>query len=84
MVGVRPHVDVALEAAPDDWRTAIARTLADALDDSPNAAMAAELRRVMGVIHDSAPAMGVGPEGSTVDDLAQKRAARRAKAAGSQ
>lgn len=77
-------VDAALAGVPDDYRTALARTLADALDDSPNAAMAAELRRVMGVIHESAPAMGTGPEGSTVDDLAQKRAARRAEAAGSQ
>lgn len=78
-VAVRPQVDRALAGVPDDWRTALARTLADALDTTPNAAMSSELRRVMDDIGGTS-----AKRGDPVDDLAARRAARRSAAGGTQ
>jgi hypothetical protein len=71
-------VDRALDGVAEDWRTALARSLADALDSEPQASMARELRALMGVIGSDAPAK----EGSTVDDLAARRAERLAGTGG--
>lgn len=79
-VAVRPQIDAALAGVADDWRTALARTLADALDTSPNAAMSAELRRVMTVIDGASDRKG----GDPVDALAARRAERLAAAGGTQ
>lgn len=75
-LSVRTEVDRALDGVPEDWRTELARTLAEALDHEPNASMARELRAVMGAIEAQNPAK----EGSSVDDLAARRAQRRAAA----
>lgn len=69
---VRTAVEAALSACEPSWRVEVARTLADALDEAPNASMARELRAVM---HDIAEA--TEPEESSVaDDLRARRAAR--------
>lgn len=60
------------------WSAQVARALAEALDDEPNASMARELRSVMAVLMDGA--QGVGVDG--VDEIAAARRARRAKVQG--
>lgn len=75
-MSVRSHIDAALKDRPDDWRSALARTLADALDDEPNASMARELRALMNnILDDMQPA-----ETSKADELRARRAARIAGA----
>lgn len=78
-MSVRAQIDRALVGVPEDWRTELARTLADALEEEPQASMARELRALMGSIESGRPA----EEGSKVDDLAARRAERRATAGGS-
>lgn len=77
---VRREVDRALAGRPVDWRTELARTLAASLDVEPQASMARELRALMGAMDANEPAKEVGD----VDDLAARRAARRAAAGGPQ
>lgn len=62
--------------AADDWRSATALTLAEALDDEPSASMSRELRSLM---HDIAEAT-VPQEVSIADELRAKRAARTSAA----
>lgn len=64
-----------LDAA--EWQKALARSLAEAMDESPNASIAKELRLLMVELGASADEK---PKGDTSDDLASKRAARRAAA----
>jgi hypothetical protein len=69
-----------------DWRTEAARALADAIDVEPQAAKVKELRSLMTVLAEAAPARA-GVDGtkegtSVVDALAAKRAAKRAGAGG--
>jgi hypothetical protein len=71
-------VDRALAEIPDDWRTAVARMLADQLDgDEPNASMARELRAVMAQVTAETPAPA-----DTADELRKRRADRQSRAAG--
>jgi len=82
---VRQQVDRALAGVAEDWRTELARALADSLDAQPQASMARELRALMSVIDERRPQGGrATEEGSTVDDLAARRAERRAAAGGAE
>lgn len=68
-------------SSADGWQLELAFALAEAMDDSPSASTAKELRTLM----DSLGASGaevVGVEGDVSDDLAAQRERRR-KAAGS-
>src|SRR5688572_28424070 len=71
---VRREFDRALAAVPDDWRTALARTLASSLDVEANASVARELRAVMTAIVAASPA---NTGGTPLDDLVKRRAARQ-------
>jgi transcriptional regulator GlxA family with amidase domain len=73
---LRAWVDVALEAIVDDWRTALARRLADELEVEPNASMARELRALMAQIDAERPEVR-----DAGDELRAKRAERLAQAA---
>lgn len=75
-MAVLTSVTAALEGvAVPAWRRDIALALASAMDESPNASTAKELRTLMAELVD-APAV----KGDVSDDLASKRAARRAAA----
>lgn len=76
---VLAEVEDALAEVPEGWEKALARNLAAALDDEPNASMAKELRMLMAAITDDAEP----EERSTADELRAKRAARQAGAAAS-
>lgn len=69
-------VDRALTGLAEDWRTALARRLAQALDVEPTASVARELRATMAAIAAEAPAPA-----DVADQLRERRAARRAAAA---
>ncbi len=76
-VAVAAELDRLPAATRSGWRATLARTLAVALDDVPNASMARELRALMHEIVD-----GVEPEEVGVaDDLRARRAARIADSA---
>lgn len=68
-------------AAQESWEAELARTLAAAVDEEPNASMARELRAVMKDL--SAGLASAGAKVSKSDDLAARRADRIAKATGS-
>lgn len=72
-MAVQEQVEVALSGVPEDWRTALARTLAGELDREPNASIARELRAVMGAIDAGRP-----PEtkGTPLDELHKRREGR--------
>lgn len=55
-----------------DWRSELARRLALELDVEPNASMAKELRQLMAELEGEA----VVREGTALDELARRRAAR--------
>lgn len=79
MAGVLVAVEADLARLSDadrqSWPAQVARTLAKALDDEPNASMARELRSVMVMLMGSAKAVDV----DAVDEIAAARRARRAK-----
>jgi hypothetical protein len=79
---IRRQVEEALVGVASDWRTELARSLADALDAQPQAAMARELRALMATIDPAAPATSAKREGSKVDELAARRAERLAGTGG--
>jgi len=58
----------------EEWQKALVRSLASAMDDAPNASIAKELRLLMAELG----ASDAKPKGDVSDDLAAKRAARRA------
>lgn len=71
---VLPSVRTALDAAKvTGWQRDLAESLAEAMDDSPNASTAKELRTLMVELTDGA----VEKKADTSDDLAAKRTARR-------
>lgn len=61
--------------AQESWAAQVARALATALDDEPNASMARELRSVMTSLVASSKSVKV----DSVDEIAAARRARRAK-----
>lgn len=76
-MSIRTAVDAALSGCEEDWRVNLARTLADALDEDPNASMARELRAVMHDIAESAEPKEAG----VADELRRRRQARIADSA---
>lgn len=85
MAGVFVSIEAELGRLPvgaqGSWFAELARTLARALDDEPNASMARELRSLMKDISDSSALAGA--EVDLGDDLARKRLDRISKATGS-
>src|SRR5690606_5697425 len=73
---VRRQVDRALTGMAEDWRTATARKLADAIDEEPNASTARELRALMSAIEATAPTT----EATPLDELERRRQGRQANA----
>lgn len=67
-------------ATVQPWQVEVARSLARAMDEDPNAALAKELRLLMAELTGAGGGKAVVKDVS--DDLAAKRAARR-RAAGS-
>ena len=74
-MSIRDAVEDAVSASEPSWRVEVARTLADALDETPNASMARELRAVM---HDIA-ALTVPKVVGPADELRRRRAVRTAQ-----
>jgi len=76
-MAVLDEVEVALEGLPGaEWQKALALSLAESMDKSPNASTAKELRALMTELGAEVPAA----DKDVSDDLAAKRAARRASA----
>ena len=74
-MSVRGAVEDALvSSAAPVWKLELARSLAEVMDASPNASTAKELRAVM----DDLGAVVAVKQEDAADDLAAKRAARRA------
>lgn len=77
-MAVLGEVEAVLEGlSAAEWQKALARSLAEAMDDNPNASIAKELRLLMS---DLGAVSDAKSKGDTSDDLAAKRAARRAAA----
>lgn len=77
-MAVLDEVELVLkDLAAAEWQKALARSLAEAMDDNPNASIAKELRLLMS---DLGAVSDAKSKGDTSDDLAAKRAARRAAA----
>lgn len=78
-MSVRDSVSAALAGSPGaEWQRDLALTLAKAMDDSPSASTAKELRAVMSELGVSGA--DLKPKGDVSDDLAAQRARRRAAA----
>lgn len=79
MAGILTAVEAELgrlsKGDQQSWSAQVALTLAEALDDEPNASMARELRSVMAVLMGNAKAVRV----DSVDEVAAARRSRRAK-----
>ena len=75
LVAVEADLDRLSEDVKASWGAQVARALASALDDEPNASMARELRSVMTALSAGSKSVKV----DSVDEIAAARRARRAK-----
>jgi len=77
-MSVFDSVSDALSDSPgEEWQRALALSLAQAMDDSPSASTAKELRLL---VLDLTAGLLITEKSDPVDDIAAKRAARRAAA----
>ena len=75
LVAVEADLSRLSEDVKASWGAQVARALAEALDDEPNASMARELRSVMTSLAAGSKSVKV----DSVDEIAAARRARRAK-----
>lgn len=75
LVAVEADLARLSEDVQASWAAQVARALATALDDDPNASMARELRSVMTSLASGSKSVKV----DSVDEIAAARRARRAK-----